>query len=137
MRIAIGKKSETGLLFEVEIPGLNAFFITLVRSEQQSDRAPDWHALYEGQRCGAFWKKIPNGGGEAFLSGHLESPLFPGGRLEVAVFTAKESGSQKDMVWSPRREDRSASSDRTAASSTSTSATAAGPESGEDDDIPF
>jgi uncharacterized protein (DUF736 family) len=140
MRIGIGKKSESGLRFDVDIPGLAPFAIDLERNPTPSDRQPDWHAYYAGQRCGAFWKKVPRDGGEAFLSGNLEHPLVPGGRLEVTIFTAKESGSQKDMVWRPER-----SSGGSAAASTSSS-TGAAPErtpppvarGGEDDDdIPF
>lgn len=137
MRIAIGKKSDTGLRFEVDIPGLIPFEIDLEKSNLQSDRAPDWNAVYKGQRCGAFWKKIPKGGGEAFLSGHLESPIFPGGRLEVAIFVAKESGSQKDMVWSPRREETRAESPSEPSPSRQTQQSAPPAYDPGDDDILF
>lgn len=137
MRIGIGKKSETGLRFDVDIPGLAPFAIDLEKNPTPGDRQPDWHAYYAGQRCGAFWKKVPRAGGEAFLSGALESPAFPGGRLEVAIFTAKQAGSQKDMIWNPRREERSTSSTTQSAPDRTT---APAPEScgtEDDDDIPF
>lgn len=139
MRIGIGKKSEQGLRFDVDIPGLAPFPIDLVRSGQTSDRAPDWHAVYRGERCGAFWKKVPRGGGEAFLSGHLESPAFPGGRLEVAIFTAKAAGSQKDMIWRPRVEEKSATSERSSNQSSAPAQAPAPVDRGgeEEDDIPF
>lgn len=135
MRIGIGKKSEHGLRFDVDIPGLAPFPVELVRSEQTSERAPDWHATYRGDRCGAFWKKIPRGGGEAFLSGHLESPAFPGGRLEVAIFAAKESGSQKDMIWRPRLEEKPGASEKSSAPAQAPAPAERGDEG--EDEIPF
>lgn len=111
------------------IPGLTKFEVDLERGTGTAERAPDWVATFEKERCGAFWKRVPRAGGEAYLAGHLESPLFPNGRLEVAIFTAKQPGSQKDMIWSPRREEKSeAPAQRTE--------TATREEDG-DDDIPF
>jgi uncharacterized protein (DUF736 family) len=136
MRIGIGKRSETGLRFDVDIPGLAPFPIDLEKNPQPGERGPDWLALYRGERCGALWKRVPKAGGEAYLSGVLEGPAFPEGRLEVAVFAAKREGSQKDLVWRPRQE-RAEGAERPAR----TEATAVPPPvsrgAEEDDDIPF
>jgi uncharacterized protein (DUF736 family) len=135
MRIGIGKRSETGLRFDVDIPGLAPFPLDLEKNPQPGERAPDWLALYRGERCGALWKRVPKAGGEAYLSGVIEGPAFPEGRLEVAVFTAKREGSQKDLVWRPRQE-RSETSERPGRSQ---AAPVQEPVSRgeEEDDIPF
>lgn len=110
MRIGIGKRLEAGRLrFEVSAPGLAPFAVELEKAPGGGgERAPDWYATFHGERCGAFWRKVPKGGGEAYLSGNLESPVFAGGRLEVTVFTAREAGSHMDMVWRPERMTRRA-----------------------------
>ena len=136
MRIGIGKRSETGLRFDVDIPGLAPFVIELEKNPQQGERGPDWLALYRGERCGALWKRLPKAGGEAYLSGNLEGPAFPDGRLEIAVFTAKREGSQKDMVWRPRQE-KADSSDRSARTEPASVQPPASRGSEEDDEIPF
>ena len=136
MRIGIGKRSETGLRFDVDIPGLAPFAIDLEKNPQQAERAPDWVALYRGERCGALWKRVPKAGGEAYLSGNLEGPAFPDGRLEIAVFTAKREGSQKDMVWRPRQE-KAGTGDQPATRESPSVQPPASRGSEEDDEIPF
>ena len=108
MRIGIGKKSGDGFTFEVRIPFLAPATLDLHLVEHPGERAPHWHILHGGERCGALWRRVPKGGGDAFLSGHIESPLFPGGKLEIAIFAAKEGSGQKDMVWRPRESERPA-----------------------------
>lgn len=134
MRIGIGKKVGDELLFEINIPFLAPCIVALQRVENPGERSPHWHVYHEGEKCGALWRRIPGGGGEAFLSGHIESPLFPGGKLEIAVFASKESGSQKDMVWRPRMESEKPRPESRPASSDSTGST---PSPEYDDDIPF
>jgi uncharacterized protein (DUF736 family) len=136
MRIGIGKRSETGLRFDVDIPGLAPFAIDLEKNPQQAERGPDWIALYRGERCGALWKRVPKAGGEAYLSGNLEGPAFPDGRLEIAVFTAKREGSQKDMVWRPRQE-KAGAGDQPARRDATSVQPPASRGSEEDDEIPF
>lgn len=133
MRIAIGKKSGDGLRFDVDIPGLAPFPLDLVRNANSGHNQPAWHAHYRGERCGAFWKKTAKESGEEFLSGQLESPAFPGGRIEVAIFTSQEKGC-KDMTWRYRP----AEEKTTSAQKSSTTRPASTESSGEDDDdIPF
>ena len=136
MRIGTGKKNhETGgLVFGIAIPFLSPLEIELSKSDTHGQNHPEWIARFEGERCGAFWKKTPKAGGDSFLSGHIESPVFPGGKLEVAIFSAKESErrGEMDMVWSPPRESRA-----DATTSAPSSASAASAPADEDDDIPF
>lgn len=134
MRIAIGKKSDLGLRFDVDIPGLAPFPLDLVRNENTGQNQPAWHAQYRGERCGAFWKKTAKESGEEFLSGQLESPAFPGGRVDVAIFNSQQKGC-KDMTWRYRpTEEKSTTAPKPAPSSQS-APSERGAEG--DDDIPF
>lgn len=105
MRIGIGTKVEEGKFqFTVAAPFLPALQMTMVRNDSEVAKAPRYHFLYGGERCGAMWRRTPNGGGESYLSGHIESPLFAGGKLEVAAFVAKVGGEGlMDLVWTPPR----------------------------------
>jgi uncharacterized protein (DUF736 family) len=135
MRIAIGKKSELGLHFDVDIPGLAPFPLDLVRNDNAGQNQPAWHAQYRGDRCAAFWKKTSQQSGEEFLSGQLESPVFPGGRLDVAIFSAKDEKGRKDMTWRYRpAEEKSAPAQKSA---TTTEQAPAERGAQDDDDIPF
>jgi uncharacterized protein (DUF736 family) len=140
MRIAIGKKQASGRYqFQVAAPFLPADTIEIGEAEKTKDNAPDWVVTHHGERCGAFWKRTPRGGGDTFLSGHLESPAFPGGKLEVAIFILRdgERRGEMDMIWSPPRDrNGSAGSNQGSASAPATSAptSTAG---ADDDDIPF
>lgn len=137
MRIAIGKKQASGsYLFQVAIPFLNAISIEISKvTEKSKDNAPDWNITHHGERCGALWRREPRGGGESFLSGQIESPVFPGDRLDIAIFLARDETrkGEMDMVWSPSR-DRQASTSpqQSAASAPGSTAPPA-----DDDDIPF
>ena len=74
------------------------------RNDSEVANAPRYHFLYGGERCGAMWRRTPKAGGESYLSGHIESPIFPGGKLEVAAFVAKVGGEGlMDLVWTPPR----------------------------------
>lgn len=139
MRIGIGRKNpdDDRLHFAVTIPFLTPARIELAKVENPSGNQPGWNAYQGNERCGAFWVKTPKAGGDPFLSGHIESPVFPGGRLEVAIFSAKEVNrrGEKDMVWSPPRE-REATT-QAATTSTASSGSSEPAAAGDDDDIPF
>lgn len=140
MRIGIGKKEgEAGhLCFAVRVPFLVPVQLELHReTEKRSDRSPDYAVMIEGQRAGALWKRTPNNGGDPFLSGMVESPAFSGGKLEVAVFAAKEPErkGEMDMVWRPAREDQGQQGIGGGGGGASSGATVPPPD--EDDDIPF
>lgn len=138
MRIAKGYKHDGGALrFDIRIPFLAPCEVLLTKVENPGERQPHWHVTHQGERCGALWRRVPKTGGEAFLSGQIESPVFPGGKLEVAVFNAKEPGHLKDMTWRPvedRRETASPASDSGSGGETSGSDHRGGDD---DDDIPF
>lgn len=105
MRIGIGTKVGEGKFdFTVAAPCLPAAQLSMVRNESTAENAPRYHFLYGGEKCGAMWRRTPKGGGESYLSGQIESPVFPGGKLDVAAFVAKEGGEGlMDLVWSAPR----------------------------------
>jgi uncharacterized protein (DUF736 family) len=51
-------------------------------------------------KIGSLWKKVPEKGGEPFLSGVIE---YPGMTMHIAVFKVKEKKSAKapdyEIVW--------------------------------------
>jgi uncharacterized protein (DUF736 family) len=114
MRIGIGTKLEEGKFqFTVAAPFLPALQMAMERNDSEVAKAPRYHFLYGGERCGAMWRRTPNGGGESYLSGHIESPIFPGGKLEVAAFVAKVGGEGlMDLVWTPPRPSRANDSEQ-------------------------
>ena len=113
MRIGIGTKLEDGKFqFAVAAPFLPALQVSMERNDSEVANAPRYHFLYGGERCGAMWRRTPKAGGESYLSGHIESPIFPGGKLEVAAFVAKVGGEGlMDLVWTPPRAARANDSD--------------------------
>ena len=134
MKIATGTKDDTTgkITFPVSIPFLAPATLVLEKLEKPKDTYPDYGVFCEGERCGALWKRVPRNGGDAFLSGPIESPVFPGGRLEVAVFVSREEGrhGQMDMTWRP--DDRSQAPAQSGSPQGGGAAAADG-----DDDIPF
>lgn len=139
MRIAIGKKQPSGSYqFQVAAPFLPGATLEIARAEKSKDTAPDWIVTHHSERCGAFWERTPRSGGDTFLSGHLESPSFPGGRLEVAIFIVREGDrrGEMDMIWSPPRDTPrgAAPSAGSAGSASSAPTSTAG---ADDDEIPF
>jgi uncharacterized protein (DUF736 family) len=137
MRIAKGYKHDGGALrFDVRIPFLAPCEVLLTKVANPGERQPHWHVTHQGERCGALWRREPRNGGEAFLSGQIESPVFPGGKLEIAVFNSKEPGHLKDMTWRPADERRETTSPASDSGYASQSAPADRGEE-DDDDIPF
>ena len=66
---------------------------------------------YEGKRqiIGGLWYRVSKDGTKNFISGYIESPLIPGYKVYIALFTQQEKSSDilYDVVWSaPRREQR-------------------------------
>lgn len=108
MQIGTGKKNEeTGVIrFDVRIPFLAPAALEVIPNPEHADKRPDFLVLYGGDRAGALWKRTPTNGGPPFLSGNVESPIFPGGRMEVAVFCVTEGdrAGEYDMTWRPARE---------------------------------
>ena len=109
MRIGLGTKVGEGRFdFTVAAPCLPAAQLSMVRNDSTVENAPRYHFVYGDERCGAMWRRTPKGGGESYLSGHLESPVFPGGKLEVAAFVSKTDAALMDLVWSVPRGSSSA-----------------------------
>lgn len=137
MRIGKGYRNGEGLLFKLSIPFLAPCEVILTKVENPGERQPHWYVNHQGERCGALWRRVPKNGGEAFLSGQIESPAFPSGKIDVAVFNSKETGHLKDMTWRPAEERREASPP--ASDSGSTGETSGSDHRGgdDDDDIPF
>lgn len=134
MRIAIGKKDPaTGrYVFPVAIPFLAPCTLEMEKTGSTNDRAPTMRLLLNGENCGALWKREARGAsGESFLSGSIESPAFPGARLDIAVFHSKDQAGTLDMTWRPL------TGDRTEASAPAPAAAPRAPQAEGDDDIPF
>jgi uncharacterized protein (DUF736 family) len=106
MRIGIGTKSEEGkFVFTVAAPFLPSAQLTMERNNSEVANAPRYHWFFGGERCGAMWRRTPKEGGESYLSGNIESPLFPGGKIDVAAFVAKTGGEGlMDLVWNVPRQ---------------------------------
>lgn len=139
MRIGIVGKKDGVFVGIIDIPFLGKLQVALEKVESQKDQAPAYRIHWDhatGESIGALWKRTPSGGGDAFLSGHLESPVFPGGKCEIAMFAAKEPErrGQLDVTWRPRPE-RSADRPQARQSWDDTSPGAQGPDSV--DDISF
>ena len=129
MRIGKGKKIGEGhFRFTVVVPFLNVFELEMVKAENRGERSPSYQFLCNGERCGAMWTRTPKGGGDRFLSGVIETPVFPGGKIEVASFVSKEEGHEMDLAWSPQRD---------APAPAQGSAPQGSAPQGSDDDIPF
>jgi uncharacterized protein (DUF736 family) len=140
MRIGTAKQDpETNrITATITAPGLVAFEVELFKIKEPQNRQPDWEIRYYGERCGALWKRTGRGENAVeFLSGPLESPIFPGGKIEIAVWKAKEPGrkGELDITWNPPRVDRQESAP--AANSSGSTPSAAGGAGEDDDDIPF
>jgi len=59
-----------------------------------------------------MWKYTSKDG-VAYLQGHIESPVFPDGKLQVAAFESKENPETgMDLVWSPPKREKEASNSR-------------------------
>lgn len=132
MRIGIGKKNNSGgFTFEISIPFLEPCSLDIAKVENPKDKQPHWYVYFQGERCGALWRRTPRAGGDDFLSGQIESPLFPGQELPIAIFNSEVPG-QKNMTWRPRGD----SQDRAPEAKPAQKETVAAAVS-EDDDIPF
>lgn len=119
MRLGIAKADPSGRITATLVaPGLHPFTVELAKLEKTNDRAPDWEVRLGLERCGALWKRKSRDGGLEFLSGPLESPVFPGGEL--------------DITWNPPREERQA-----AASAPASAPAGSAPVGTDDDEIPF
>jgi uncharacterized protein (DUF736 family) len=81
------------------------------RNENEPDyviwyRAPQKSKYpYPSARVGALWNKIGKESGLEYKGGHIEHPLAPGGKINIAVYVAKPKEGDTlpyshDVVWS-------------------------------------
>lgn len=145
MKLASGiKQVNDTFRFELAAPGFQCVLIaSKVPEDKRVANGPDWNLWHAGERCGALWKTTPRNGGDEYLEGNLESPVFPGGKVRVAVFKSKHEDrkGQLDLVWTPPREDR----DRPASGGSCGTSQGYAPgtgsanpaPAGDDDEIPF
>lgn len=83
--------------------------------KKQNDNEPDWiinysfnkkGEKYRRSRVGAIWDKIKDN--LSYKTGHIETPLFPTGRLNFSMFKSKPLDGEDpekvtwayDVVWS-------------------------------------
>lgn len=113
MRLAIFRKvagSTTDLEGDIDIPfgGSGKVFLrpNPRLATSKAAKPPVALAYYRNEEIGAFFKETSPGGVE-YLSGALESPMFPGGKIHVSIFRAREddraAAGERDMLWSPPR----------------------------------
>jgi uncharacterized protein (DUF736 family) len=134
MKIATARKHATTghYSFQVKLPFLAPVIIDMEAVESANDRAPDFNLFFEGEKCGALWKRNSQGG-ESFLSGPIETPVIPGGRLEIAIFKSKSDPGTLEMTWRPPLPGRSGASEPGSTTAPAQSA----PATGDDDHPPF
>ena len=110
MTIGTGSKNAEGNLeLLITIPFAHPETLTLIKvTEKAKETSPDYLIHLGGPiglRVGAAWRNVPKGGGDAYLSGQIESPALHwlGYRLEIAIFGAKQENRKGwlDVVWSP------------------------------------
>lgn len=138
MKIATARKhATTGQYnFLVKLPFLAPVLIDMEKAESTNDRAPDFNLFFEGERCGALWTRTSNGG-ESFLSGPIETPVVPGGRLEIAIFKSKTDPGALEMTWRPPLPGRASNAFTEPGSTTATAPAQSAPAGADDDHPPF
>ena len=94
----------------IEAPFLSRETFTLTpNKDKKVQSAPDFNInwsmnkkgeKYRRSRAGALWKKVDENGQE-FYSGQIESPIFPNGSLNIAIFQVKiyENDNKNDITW--------------------------------------
>lgn len=104
----------------IKVPGMREFSLKMVAGQQeQGKRLPDYVLYYRANqrkgeqyrdlRAGALWLETSQDGQTQYLSGHIETPVIPGGRLRVAMFQAKPLYENEqitwlyDVIWSPEK----------------------------------
>lgn len=86
----------------------SATFTVSQNKNKQNDNEPDWIINYsfnrKGEnyrraRVGAIWNKIKDD--FEYKTGHIESPIFPNGRLNFSMFKAKvlEGEDPASVTW--------------------------------------
>ncbi|WP_255297251.1 DUF736 family protein [Leptospira weilii] len=61
----------------------------LPNTRKAEDRHPDYVILNSGLLCGGLWKKT-SANNDEYLSGNVESPVFPDGKIQFAIWKEKD-----------------------------------------------
>ena len=79
---------------------------TLSKNKSENSSAPSYNIYAHSEKgwigrkakVGAFWlKTTPEG--ESFMSGHIESPLFEGGKLQISLWKARPMYEGEVVDW--------------------------------------
>lgn len=135
MNVGTGSKNADGQLeFIVQFPLMQEFRLFLIGNPKAGpeNNLPAFHCHIGRHQAGAVWKKTSSKSGIDYLQGHLESPVFSGGKARITIFKATEDErrGQMDVLWEPPKD----------APAAAKPAPAAGNSGGMDmaeDDIPF
>lgn len=104
----------------IKVPGMREFSLKMVPVQpEQGKRMPAYQLYYRANqrkgeqyrdlRAGALWLETSLGGQTQYLSGHIETPVVPGGRLRIAMFNSKPLYENEsitwlyDVIWSPEK----------------------------------
>lgn len=114
-----GKKDKSYLEMSIRAPFMESATFTISKNEKkESESAPDFLINFsfnrKGEnfprsRAGALWNKVSENNLE-YVGGHIESPLFPSGKIYISLFLAKQYENmpplthRHDVVWSPPRQ---------------------------------
>ncbi|MBE0470409.1 MAG: hypothetical protein IBX55_13000 [Methyloprofundus sp.] len=147
----------------IRAPGVREMAFKMSKGKQEvGKKMPDWVLWYrtnqrKGEKyrdiqAGALWMSKSIDGQTDYLSGYIESPSIPGGRMRIAMFKAKPrfDGEQVtwmyDVVWSadkPANEDQNdyapqyGSPVANQAPAPQANTIAYSPANFDDDDVPF
>ena len=115
------KKKKQYLEMSIRPPFMESATFTLTQNaNKENEAAPDFiinysynrrNEKYRRVRVGAIWNDTSEGG-LAYKRGHIESPVFPGGKMYFAIFEAKPFDGEDsasitwthEVVWSPPKE---------------------------------
>lgn len=61
----------------------------LPNARKESDKHPDYVIFNSGYICGGLWKKTSSNNDE-YLSGNVESPVFPEGKIQFSIWKEKD-----------------------------------------------
>ena len=117
-----GKKNQAYLEMSIRPPFMtSATFTITLNKDKTKENAPDYHINYsynrrgenyDRVRVGALWNDVSEAGNE-YKRGHIESPMFPNGKMYIAVVEARQiegmppPTQSHNVLWSPPRADSS------------------------------
>jgi len=105
------KKKKSYLEMSIRPPFMESATFTLTaNTNRDNDAAPDFiinysfnrrNEKYRRARVGAIWNETSESG-LIYKRGHIESPIFPGGKMYFAIFEAKpfEGEDPASITWS-------------------------------------